>query len=52
MQAVTSLADRVVVLHHGKKILDGPTADVLSDELLIGAYLGARARRGRDVASQ
>jgi branched-chain amino acid transport system ATP-binding protein len=52
MQAITSLADRVVVLHHGEKILDGPTADVLSDELLIGAYLGARARRGRDVSSQ
>jgi branched-chain amino acid transport system ATP-binding protein len=52
MQAITSLADRVVVLHHGEKILDGPTADVLSDELLIGAYLGARARRGRDASSQ
>ena len=51
MQAITSLADRVVVLHHGEKILDGPTADVLSDELLIGAYLGVRARRGRDVSS-
>jgi branched-chain amino acid transport system ATP-binding protein len=52
MQAIASLADRVIVLHHGEKILDGPTADVLSHELLIGAYLGARARRGRDVSSQ
>ena len=40
MQAIASLADRVIVLHHGKKILDGPTADVLSDELLVGLYLG------------
>jgi ABC-type branched-subunit amino acid transport system ATPase component len=36
------------VLHHGEKILDGPTADVLSDELLIGAYLGRRATRGTE----
>jgi hypothetical protein len=40
------------VLHHGEKILDGRTTEVLSDELLIGAYLGTRARRGRDVSSQ
>jgi branched-chain amino acid transport system ATP-binding protein len=45
MQAITSLADRVVVLHHGEKILEGPPADVLSDELVIGAYLGARRAR-------
>jgi branched-chain amino acid transport system ATP-binding protein len=49
MQAIASLADRVIVLHHGKKILDGPTADVLSDELLIGLYLGVRGARKRNV---
>jgi branched-chain amino acid transport system ATP-binding protein len=43
MRAIASLADRVVVLHHGEKILEGPPADVLSDELVIGAYLGARS---------
>ena len=48
MQAITSLADRVVVLHHGEKILDGRTADVLGDELLIGAYLGVRGTRGAE----
>ena len=42
MQAIASLAQRVVVLHHGEKIVEGPTAQVLSDELVIGAYLGSR----------
>jgi branched-chain amino acid transport system ATP-binding protein len=44
MQAVVSLAERVVVLHHGEKIVDGPTGEVLSDELVIGAYLGSRRK--------
>jgi branched-chain amino acid transport system ATP-binding protein len=45
MQAIAGLADRVVVLHHGKKILEGPTARVLSDDFVISAYLGARDAR-------
>jgi branched-chain amino acid transport system ATP-binding protein len=44
MQAIASLAQRVVVLHHGEKLADGRTAEVLSDELVIGAYLGSRRR--------
>jgi branched-chain amino acid transport system ATP-binding protein len=44
MQAIVSLAERVVVLHHGEKIVDGPTGEVLSDELVIGAYLGSRRK--------
>jgi branched-chain amino acid transport system ATP-binding protein len=50
MRAIASLAERVVVLHHGEKLLEGPPAAVLSHELVIGAYLGARSRRGRDGA--
>jgi ABC-type lipopolysaccharide export system ATPase subunit len=42
MQAIVGLADRVVVLHHGQKIREGATADVLSDDVVIRAYLGAR----------
>ena len=44
MQAIASLAERVIVLHHGEKIVEGPTTEVLSDELVIGAYLGSRRK--------
>jgi branched-chain amino acid transport system ATP-binding protein len=47
MRAISSLADRLVVLHHGEKILEGPPADVLGDEVVIGAYLGARSAARR-----
>jgi branched-chain amino acid transport system ATP-binding protein len=46
MQAVASLADRVIVLHHGEKITEGPPEAVLADEQVIGAYLGS----GRKVS--
>jgi branched-chain amino acid transport system ATP-binding protein len=45
MRAVTSLADSVVVLDLGRKVAEGTAADVLGDELVIGAYLGRRGRR-------
>lgn len=44
MQAISLLADRVVVLHHGVKLAEGATAEVLADEQVIGAYLGSRQR--------
>jgi branched-chain amino acid transport system ATP-binding protein len=40
MRAVTQLADRVVVLQHGEKVSEGTPSAVLSDELVISAYLG------------
>ena len=40
MQAIMSLSDRIVVLNSGRKLSEGPPAQVARDPAVIDAYLG------------
>ncbi|MBI2908024.1 MAG: ABC transporter ATP-binding protein [Chloroflexi bacterium] len=40
MRAVTGFAKRVIVMYHGAKLVDAPTAEALSDPRVIEIYLG------------
>lgn len=42
MKAVMRIADHIIVLHHGKKISEGPPKVVATDEKVIDAYLGEK----------
>jgi branched-chain amino acid transport system ATP-binding protein len=46
MRALTSVADRVMVMHHGAVFFTGTPAQMLADQKVVEVYLGAR--RGRD----
>jgi branched-chain amino acid transport system ATP-binding protein len=42
MRALTTIADRVMVMHHGAVFFEGTPAQMLADEKVIEVYLGAK----------
>ena len=45
MKAVQAVASRLLVLHHGEKIAEGPPSEVLRDQRVIEVYLGGKGRQ-------
>jgi branched-chain amino acid transport system ATP-binding protein len=43
MDVVRSLADRIIVLHHGRLVADGAPAEVIASDIVREAYLGQSA---------
>lgn len=46
VRALTSLADRVLVMHHGATFFEGTPQEMLADDRVIEVYLGSRHRKG------
>jgi branched-chain amino acid transport system ATP-binding protein len=42
MRALMALSSRVMVMHHGEKLLEGSPDEIMSDERVIQIYLGRR----------
>ncbi|MEN3307060.1 MAG: branched-chain amino acid transport system ATP-binding protein [Micromonosporaceae bacterium] len=52
VRAIAAVSDEVLVLHHGEVLTRGTAGDVLADERVIAAYLGARYAARSRAASE
>ena len=54
VQAIAAISDEVMVLNRGEVLVSGPPAEVLADDRVVAAYLGARyaARAASRKAAQ
>jgi branched-chain amino acid transport system ATP-binding protein len=46
MKAIMSACDRIMVLHHGRKIAEGKPQEIATSEEVITVYLGERSQAG------
>ena len=49
MKAIVSISDRILVLHQGSVLTEGPPQEVLGDQRVIEAYLGHRYVKRRST---
>lgn len=53
MRFLVALCDRAVIMHHGRKIYEGPISGLAGDREVVEVYLGeTAARRLRNVATR
>jgi len=45
MRAVIGMAEKVIVLHQGAKLVDAPTKEALQDPKVVEVYLGGPAKK-------
>ncbi|NLS45295.1 MAG: branched-chain amino acid ABC transporter ATP-binding protein/permease [Firmicutes bacterium] len=50
MRAVMKLSNRIMVLHHGRKLCEGTPADVVADDDVVEAYLGVTLEESQKAA--
>ena len=51
MRALVNFAERVMVMHQGKKLVDAPTQEALNDPKVIEVYLGRLTLEDKDAQS-
>jgi branched-chain amino acid transport system ATP-binding protein len=51
MDVVRSLADRIIVLHNGQLVADGPPAEVIASPIVQEAYLGVAPKKAAGGAA-